>query len=131
MRVLAMIRNTLRSLFRRSHADADLEEECRDHLEREIESNLRAGMSRGQARLAALRLIGPISLYQEECRDWRGAAFIETWARDLRYAVHALRRAPLFAVAAILTLALGIGANTTVFTFVENILLRPVPVRDP
>jgi predicted permease len=88
-------------------------------------------MTPGEARLAALRLIGPMSVHQEECRDWRGTAFIETCARDVRYAVHMLRRTPLFTAAAILTLALGIGANTTVFTFVENILLRPVPVRDP
>jgi predicted permease len=61
----------------------------------------------------------------------RGTAFLENFARDLRYAVNMLRRTPLFTAAAILTLALGIGANTTVFTFVDNILLRPLPVRDP
>ena len=61
----------------------------------------------------------------------RGTTFLENFARDLRYAVNMLRRTPLFTAAAILTLALGIGANTTVFTFVDNILLRPLPVRDP
>jgi predicted permease len=131
MRWLAIVRNTLRSLFRRRRAEAELEDEFRYHLEREIESNLRAGMPPREARLAALRLIGPIAFHQEACRDWRGTAYLETCARDVRYALHMLRRTPLFTAAAILTLALGIGANTTVFTFVDNILLRPLPVRDP
>jgi macrolide transport system ATP-binding/permease protein len=131
MRWLAIVRNTLQSLFRRRQAEVELEDEFQYHLEREIESNMRAGMPPKEARLAALRLIGPLSFHQEACRDWRGTAFLETCVRDARYALHMLRRTPLFTAAAILTLALGIGANTTVFTFVDNILLRPVPVRDP
>jgi predicted permease len=131
MRLLAVVRNALRSLFRQRQAEAELQEEFAYHLEREIENNIRAGMSPEDARLAALRLIGPVSFHQEECRDSRGTAFVDICARDVRYAVRALLRTPLFSAAAILTLALGIGANTTVFTFVENILLRPVPVRDP
>ena len=131
MRWLATIGNTLRSLFRRGKVEADLEEELAQHLEREIESNIRAGMPPPEARLAALRLIGPIPLHQEECREWRGTAFIETCARDVRYALQMFRRTPLFTAAAIVTLTLGIGANTTVFTFVENILLRKLPVRGP
>ncbi len=103
----------------------------RDHLQREIEANIRAGMSPQEAESAAIRLIGSISLYKEQCRDARGIGFLETSARDLRYAVRMLRRAPLFTAAAILTLALGIGANTTVFTFLENIVLRSLPARDP
>src|SRR2546428_9018138 len=131
MRWLATLRNTLRSLFLRRQAEADLEDEFRDHLEREVESNIRAGMQPAKARSEALRLIGLIAVHQEQCRDWRGTAFFETCARDVRYAIHTLRRTPLFSLAAILTLALGIGANTTVFTFVENILLRQPPVRAP
>ncbi len=131
MRWLAGLRGTLRSLFRRRRAEAELEDEFRDHLEREIESNIRAGMAPGEARRAALRLMGAMALHKEQCRDWRGTAWVENWARDLRYAIHTLRRTPLFTAAAILTLALGIGANTAVFTFVENILLRQAPVRDP
>lgn len=130
MRWLATLRNTLRSLLFRRQAEGDLEDEFRDHLEREIESNIRSGMPPEEARVAALRLIGPISFHQEGCRDWRGTAFIETCARDLRYSLQMLRRTPLFTAAAIVTLALGIGANTTVFTFVENILLRRIQVRD-
>jgi predicted permease len=92
---------------------------------------MRAGMSANDARLAALRLIGPIALHQEECRDAHGTRLIETSARDLQYAVRMLRRSPLFTGVATVTLALGIGANTTVFTFVENILMRSLPVRNP
>lgn len=120
-----------RSLFQRRRAEVDLDAEMCDHLEREIEANIRAGMSPQEAESAAMRLIGPLSLYKEECRDARGIGFLETSARDLRYAVRMLRRTPLFTAAAVLTLALGIGANTTIFTFVENILLRSSPARDP
>jgi hypothetical protein len=79
-----MVRNTLRSLFQRRQAEAALEDEFQDHLEREIESNLLAGMAPAEARLAALRVIGPVSFHQEACRDWRGTAYLETCARDLR-----------------------------------------------
>jgi hypothetical protein len=97
MRWLARWKFTLRSLFRHSQVDAELEDEFRDHLEREIESNVRAGMSANDARLAALRLIGPIAFHKEECRDARATRFIETFARDLRYAIRMSRRSPLFA----------------------------------
>jgi predicted permease len=126
-----MVRNTLRSLFLRRQAERDLEEEFQDHLQRQIESNIRAGMAAEEARFAALRLIGPISFHLEECRDWRGTAFLEACARDARYGVQMLRRTPLFTAAAVVTLALGIGANTTVFTFVDNILLSQAPVQHP
>ena len=131
MRWLVRWKHTLRSLLRHRQVDAELEDEFRDHLEREIENNMRAGMSASDARLAALRLIGPIALHQEECRDAHGTRFIETSARDLRYAIRMLRRSPLFTGVATVTLALGIGANTIVFTFVENILMRSLPVRSP
>jgi predicted permease len=111
--------------------DVDLSDELRYHLEQEIENNLRAGMPSEEARYAAQRLTGPVSLYQEECRDARGVRFLDTLVHDLRYALRTFRRTPLFTATAILTLALGVGANTTVFTFIENILLRPLSVRDP
>lgn len=131
MRWLAQLRMLLRSLFRHRQSEADLDEEIRDHLEHEIESIVSAGMTRREAQFAAQRLVGSVSLYKEECRDARATRIIENIVRDLRYAVRMLRRSPLFTGIAILTLALGIGANTTVFTFVENILLRPLPVRNP
>ena len=123
--------NSLRSLFRGRRAEIDLANELQYHLEQEIESNIRAGMPPAEAKFAAQRLIGSLSLYKEECRDTRGIGFIENIARDLTYAIRMLRRTPLFTVVAVITLAAGIGANTTVFTFIENILLRSLPVHDP
>ena len=121
----------LRSLLQHKRIEAELDDEIRDHFEQEIQNNVRAGMSPAEAKLAAQRLIGPVSLYKEECRDARATSFIENFARDLRYGVRMLRRTPLFTAVAILTLALGIGANTTVFTFAENILMRSFPARNP
>lgn len=131
MRWPARLRMLVRSLFLHRQTEADLDDEMRDHLEREIEDNVRSGMTGEEAQFAAQRLVGSVSLYKEECRDARAIRFIESLLRDLRYAVRMLRRTPLFTAVAIMTLALGIGANTTVFTFVENILLRGLPVRNP
>ena len=131
MRWPARLQMLLRSVFLRRQADADLDDEMRDHLQREIESNIQAGMSPEEGKLAAQRLTGSVSLYKEECRDARGVRLIENFVRDLRYAMRMLRRTPFFTAIAIATLALGIGANTTVFTFIENILLRSLPVHNP
>jgi predicted permease len=131
MRWPAKLRMLLRSLFQHQRIEADLDDEIRDHLEQEIRNNVRAGMSPEEAKFAAQRLVGPVSLYKEECRDARVTSFMENFARDLRYGMRMLRRTPLFTAVAIVTLALGIGANTTVFTFVENILMRSLPVRNP
>lgn len=131
MRWPAKLRSFFRSLFLRRQAESDLEIELREHLESEIENNIRAGMSPEEARFAAQRLIGPVALYKEQCRDARGTSFIENLLRDFRYAVRILRRSPLFTLVAIVTLALGIGANTTVFTFIENVLLGSLPVDHP
>lgn len=121
----------VRSVFERKKVEAELDDEMRFHLEQEIRANIQAGMTADEARYAAMRLVGPVAVYEEECRDARGITVIESLARDLRYAVRMLCRSPLFTAVAIVTLALGIGANTTVFTFVENIVLRLLPVRDP
>lgn len=131
MRRLAIFRSTARWLLRRGRAETELEDELRYHYEREIENNVRAGMSLEDAKLAAQRLIGPVSLYKEECRDARGAGWLESFIRDLRHAARMSRRAPLFTAIAIGTLALGIGANSTIFAFVESILLRSLPVPHP
>ncbi|MGH7488897.1 MAG: ABC transporter permease, partial [bacterium] len=130
-RWLARGQSLLRSLFHRRQAEADLESEFEDYLAQEIQDGLRAGVSPEKAKSAAQRLAGPVSLYKEECRDARGIGFVEASWRDLQFAVRTLRRAPMFTAIAMATLALGIGANTTVFTFVENILLRLLPVQRP
>ncbi len=131
MRWLNSFRMALRSLFNPRQADADLREELQDHLHQEIENNIRNGMTPEEARYAAQQLVGSTTLFAEQCRDYRRTALVENFARDLRYAIHMLRRTPLFSAAAIITLALGIGANTFIFTFIENVLLRSLPVFDP
>jgi predicted permease len=131
MLFIAKCRQFVRSLFLRRQTEVELDAELQDRLEQEIESGIRAGLSPDEAKWAAHRLIGSISLHKEECRDAWGTRFIEDLLRDLRHSVRMLSRTPLFTATAILTLALGIGANTTVFTFVENILMRSLPVRDP
>ncbi len=131
MRWRDIFRMLVSSLLHHRRAESDLGDELEDHLNREIENNIRLGMSPDEARYAAQRLIGSVALFKEECRDQRSTAFLENLARDLRYAVQMLRRTPLFSAIAILTLALGIGANTFIFTFIETILLRSLPVSDP
>ncbi|HEY7210853.1 MAG TPA: ABC transporter permease, partial [Bryobacteraceae bacterium] len=131
MRFTAQFQMLLRSLFLRRRVESELDEEFRAHLQQETEENMRLGMAPEQAATRARQLMGSPSLYKEECRDARATRFFEILVRDLRYALRTMRRAPLFTAAAVFTLALAIGANTTVFTFVENILLRPLPVREP
>jgi predicted permease len=131
MRWLARFRKIIQSLFRRRQIEGDLDAELQYHLEQEIESGIEAGLSPEEATLSARRLVGSVPLYKEECRDAWGIGFVENLLRDLRHAARMLRRTPLFTATAITMLALGIGANTTVFTFVENILLRSLPVHDP
>src|ERR1700691_796065 len=113
MRWLARFRKILQSLFRRQRIESDLDAELQYHLEQEIEIGIEAGLSPEDAKLAARRLVGPVPLYKEECRDAWGIGFVENVLRDLRHAARMLRRTPLFTVAAITMLAFGIGANTT------------------
>jgi len=130
-RLLARSRIALSSLLRPRRSELELEAELRDHLEQEIQNNIRMGMSPEEAKFAAQRLMGSAALFKEECRDARGLVHLETLLRDLRHAARMLRRTPLFTAVAVVTLAVGIGTNTAVFTFVENIVLRSLPIRDP
>jgi len=115
----------------RRNVDDDLIEELRAHLEARADELVEAGMADGEARQQARRELGNPTLLAERGRDvWRFAMAEDAW-QDLRYACRQLRRAPAFATAAIVTLALGIGANATIFGLIEAVVLRPLPVRDP
>jgi len=128
MRVLI---SRLKGLFAGQRQDQELSEELQAHLEMLVEENRRKGMPEEEARRIAAVTLGGIAQTEEAYREARGLHFVQTFLQDLRYALRTLRRAPGFAAVVVISLALGIGANTAIFSAIDAVMLRMLPVEDP
>ena len=113
------------------NAHRDLARELRDHLDLEAEDQHESGLPPDQARYAARRAFGNPTIIKEDTRAMWGWTSLERLIRDLRYALRILRKCPAFSVTAVLSLALGIGANAAIFTLIDRLLLKMLPVRNP
>jgi predicted permease len=131
MRVYRVFMHRLRSIFRKSRADADLQHEIEIHLEQLLKEAVASGMNESEARMMARRRFGALEKTKEECRDTRRVNVIDNFKRDLRYALRIIWTKRSFSAPALLTLALGIGANVAIFTVVNAVLIRSLPYAEP
>src|SRR5258708_31053401 len=121
----------LRRLFFRERLEADLDKELRFHFEFQVADKVRSGIPESEARRLTRIEFGGIEHIKEDCRERRGTMWLESLLQDVRYALRQLGRSPGFTLTAVLTLALGIGATTAIFTLVQQVMLQSLPVARP
>jgi predicted permease len=131
MRIFSSLRSVVMALFHRSRIDEEMEEELRAHIQDRASDLERSGPPRAEAERRARLEFGGYQKVKEEIRESQGTYFLETLIQDLRFGLRMLRRSPGFTAVAVLTLALGIGANTAIFTMAKGLMLHTLPVRDP
>jgi predicted permease len=131
MRIFRIAARRFHSLFHHSLAESELNREIEFHLDQLTKENIAAGMSERDGRLAARRAFGSPEVAKEHCRDMRRVRLMEDLARDLAHALRLLKKSPAFTATAVLSIALGIGANTVVFSVLNALVLRPLPVAEP
>src|SRR5437868_29518 len=129
--MLARLRSLTAMLFKRDRFEREMRDEVRFHLDARIEDLMREGLDRDAAERRARIEFGSMDAIKDDCRESRGVRWFDEISGDLRYAIRLMAKTPGFTIAAILSLALGIGANTAIFSLMDAVLMRTLPVRSP